>query len=118
MAEFTLIIQSINGEVTNVTESGIAGEALTSGQLVYLHTDGKWYKATSINVNKCSTELRLTTESKSTNELINLLLYGELIVSGPLTTGSKYYVGETLGTVTDTPSINDNHYQTHYHLEA
>jgi hypothetical protein len=106
MGVFTISIQSPSGVIPSQTEQGFAGELLLAGELCYLSTDQKWYKTTSTLISKCSTEVRIALANIAANDIGTLLHYGDILLDGaPLTAGTKYYIGDTLGTITDTPPI-------------
>lgn len=112
MADFKIRVGSINGDIATVIETGVAGETLGIGDLCYLSTDGKWYKSSSLSSITCSTELRMSIEVLGVNNEGKFLLYGEIFLEGySLPVGVKYYVGASLGTITDTPKATSNSYQ-------
>jgi len=104
MANFNININA-NVQETNNT----AGEALASGDLVYLATDGKYYKASASLNSKSTTELRLVTNDAVSNATITLLVYGYYDYGLPiLTAGEKYYVSTASGDITDQLYIGTN----------
>jgi len=106
MGVFTITINSPSGVIPAQTEQGYAGELLLKGELCYLGTDQKWYKTSSTTISKCSTEIRIALENIAMDNLGTLLHYGDLLLEGaPLISGDKYYVGDTLGTITNTPPL-------------
>lgn len=97
MANFNININANVQETNN-----IAGENLTSGDLVYLSNDGKYYKASASLNSKSTTELRIATEDITVNTSGSLLVYGYYDYGLPsLTAGSKYYVSTSAGAITD-----------------
>tara|TARA_R110000822_G_scaffold227017_3_gene359735 strand:+ start:4941 stop:6725 length:1785 start_codon:yes stop_codon:yes gene_type:complete len=97
MANFNININANVQETNN-----IAGEALTAGDLVYLSSDGKYYKASASLNSKSTTELRLATQDAILNASVTLLVYGYYDYGSPiLTAGEKFYVSTAPGDVTD-----------------
>lgn len=104
MANFNININANVQETNN-----IAGEDLTSGDLVYLNDDGKYYKASALLLSKSSTELRMALEDALTNATLSLLTYGYYEFSNPiLIAGEKYYVSTVDGELTDQLYIGTN----------
>tara|TARA_R110000823_G_scaffold304880_3_gene426661 strand:+ start:342 stop:1046 length:705 start_codon:yes stop_codon:yes gene_type:complete len=97
MADFNI---NINAQV--VETNNIAGEALTKGDLVYLASDGKYYKATASLNSKATTELKIALSNASIDVPISMLVYGYFdYESAILTAGNKHYVSTISGGVTD-----------------
>jgi hypothetical protein len=97
MANFNININANVQETNN-----IAGEDLSAGDLVYLSTDGKYYKSSALLISKSTTELRLALENILTDATGSLLVYGYYdFVSPILTAGDKYYVSTASGNITD-----------------
>jgi hypothetical protein len=93
------------GAATGITVTITAGENLVSGNLVYLNTDGKYYKAHNAGELSASTELRLVTATIAADASGDAISQDRYITTG-LTSGSTYWVG-TNGTFTDTqPTTN------------
>lgn len=109
----TAVFRNNTGGTFNVTgfastnEIIIAGESVVYGNLLYLNTDGKYYKASNTTEATSKTELRLALASILTNAAGNALIKGQFITTG-LTTGSTYWVG-TNGNITfNQPTSNGN----------
>lgn len=97
MANFNININANVQETNN-----IAGEDLSSGDLVYLDVDQKYYKATASLLDKSTTELRLAIDDALTDTSVDLLVYGYFEYSAPLLiSGEKYYVSTSEGDITD-----------------
>ena len=97
MANFNININANVQETNN-----IAGEDLTSGDLVYLNSDQKYYKASASLESKSSTELRIAIDDALTGASVDLLVYGYHEFSVPsLIAGEKYYVSTSSGDLTD-----------------
>lgn len=104
MANFTINI----GE-QNINENNILGENVSKGDLLYLSTDGKYYKANASSKPTSTTELRLAETSGLINEEISLLAFGNFEFDLPtLVSGTKYYVSITSGQITSTLYTNTN----------
>lgn len=83
------------------TEELTAGEAVSSGDLCYLKSDGKMWKADASAESTASTLLAIATESISADATGTFLINGSF-TSSSLTVGSIYYVSETAGAFTAT----------------
>jgi len=82
------------GSGTSLTDTITAGENLVENDLVYLKSDGKYWKADNETVATCITELRLVTDATITaNATGESLTIGLKDGFTGLTAGSVYYVG-------------------------
>lgn len=86
------------------TESIVAGESLVAGNLVYLKSDGKWWKTDYLTEATVKTELRIVSASTIAADASGLAYKPntEITLSG-LTVGVPYYIGATGGLVTSLP---------------
>lgn len=97
---------TVNGDPTEQIKS-IVGENVSKGDILYLHTDSKWYKATAALLDKSSTELSIATVNAITNDEIDLVTFGGFnYTPGTLVAGSKYYLATTPGDITTTLYVN------------
>jgi len=111
MGVFTTIVNNgPNGSDDSSFTIGVAGEHINQGDICYYNSDSKWYKSTSTDINKCSSELRIAYENILINLSGQLLRTGDINMSQTLIVGNSYYLGETPGTITDTPSNNLSYY--------
>ena len=100
MADFNI---NINADVTD--DNNILGETVAIDDLIYLSTDGKWYKADADLPSKSTTELRIALEAGVLNDTISTLVYGyHTFTTTVFSAGSKYWVSGTPGDITDTPN--------------
>jgi hypothetical protein len=87
------IVDLGGGSGTSLTDTITAGENLVENDLVYLKSDGKYWKADYLTTATCSTELRLVTDATITADAS-----GESLAIGlkdgfsGLTAGELYYV--------------------------
>lgn len=82
------------GSGTSLTDTITAGENLVENDLVYLKSDGKYWKADYLTTATCSTELRLVTDATITaNTSGESLIIGLKYGFTGLTAGELYYVG-------------------------
>jgi|LauGreDrversion4_2_1035121.scaffolds.fasta_scaffold00419_12 hypothetical protein len=85
-----------------------AGETLSPGDLVYLFSDGKYYKTSNTGDTTSSTELRIVLNSMFLNNDDIALVNGQYDFGGPtLTAGDLYWVGNTPGSITNTQPTAD-----------
>lgn len=85
-----------------VTYSTTAGEALSAGDIVYMHTDGKVYKALANGTIAQSRAAGVAQSSVAADAAVNILVSGVETGLSSLTIGSVYYVDTTAGGVTAT----------------
>lgn len=109
--DVTLVTLNVNtglgsgtGNASN-TETIIAGENLVINNLVYLATDGKWYKTDYLTESKISTEVRIVKNNIAINTLGEAYIFGLVTTTG-LTAGERYSVGAN-GTIILESSIPD-----------
>jgi hypothetical protein len=81
-------------ESKELFETITAGENLVYGDLVYLKSDGKYWKSDYTTSATCATELRIAYDTISANATGRAYICGEVASSG-LTVGSRYYVGSS-----------------------
>lgn len=91
---------NLNLNAKGIIETLTAGEALVAGDLCYLNTDGKMWKASASAESTCSTLLAIALGSIAADSTGEFLLFGSFGISG-LTAGDKLYVSETAGTFTN-----------------
>lgn len=108
MGTFRINITEQEGTDLNLSTTGIAGEALVAGDLCYLNTDGKYWKANANAYATCSTELRITKTNLAADEEGSFISQGTITTSG-LTVGVRYYVANLAGQITtielDSPDL-------------
>lgn len=87
--------------------AGVAGEALTSGNVVYLlSSDGKWYVADSATASKSvGVQLGIAQSTVAGGAAINVLIGGLDKKQTGLTAGSTYYLSTT-GAISTTRGTN------------
>jgi hypothetical protein len=87
---------------TGLRESGTAGETVAIGNLLYMKSDGKWWKS---DADAASTMpgMRLALESKNADEACKLLVYGAMRNDDwNWTVGGLIYAGTDAGALTQT----------------
>jgi cytoskeletal protein CcmA (bactofilin family) len=94
---YTATISTID---TNLIDIVTVGEDVVSGDLLYLGTDARYYKADNTSESTSSTELRLSLGIINSGTTGDVLIQGTYTTTG-LTSGSTYWVG-TGGSVNDT----------------
>jgi hypothetical protein len=102
MAVFRInVYDSEDNSYYSIVNSAIAGEDLIAGDLCYLNTDGKYWKANSSSIDTSGTELRIAKEALVADEEGLFYVQGTIESSG-LTVGARYYVSTTDGEITTT----------------
>jgi hypothetical protein len=92
----------LSAQTVNVT--GTAGENLTAGQVVYLKTDGKWWKADKAAAStSVQPQIGVATVSITSGNTGAICIEGPTTVTG-VAAGTLYYVG-TSGAVTATAPV-------------
>jgi hypothetical protein len=90
----------VDFSMKGIIETGVAGEALVIGDVVYLKSDGKFWKASNAAAATAAPELRMASEDYGADETGVFLVVGLITLSG-LTAGAPYYLG-TGGAITAT----------------
>jgi hypothetical protein len=106
------------GDYSGETIKGVAGEGLEPGQLIYLYTDGLWYKANAspdnTNGNPSATSLLgiiITGNPVNTNDNIVVLLQGNVYtnqITGGEAPGSPLWIDITAGSVRNSKPNSTN----------
>lgn len=102
MATITITKGNVIPSTSGTRNSGIAGEALEAGQVIYLKSDGLWYKADCTTLEKSgngsSQNLRFALADAGTNQPIVFAEPGSLITVGSvLAKGIWYILSATAG---------------------
>jgi hypothetical protein len=107
------------GDFSGETIKGVAGENLESGQLIYLYTDGLWYKTNATpdgtNGSASATSLLgivITTSPINTNDNIVVLLQGNVYtnqITGGEAPGSPLWINTNVGSMRNSaPAASGN----------
>ena len=91
----------LNANDNRVYKTYQAGEAITAGQLCYLHTDGKIYLADADAESSSKGALYIAQANVALNATGNFQRGGEYTTTG-LSAGAIYYVSTTAGGYTST----------------
>jgi len=103
MAKFDLIISGNTSEIAN----SVVGESVLKGDILYLNTDSKWYKASATSILTSTTELGIASIDAITNAEINIISTGHFnYTPGSLSSGLKYYLSTVPGKITTTLYVN------------
>ena len=95
------LVSNLNLNDYALTRTETAGEILANGDLAYLKSDGKYWKADASAESTASTDILMCTEAISADATGTFIEYGEYTTTG-LTAGSNYYISETAGAITTT----------------
>ena len=91
---------------STIKVNATAGENLASGNLVYLKSDGKYWKASVTSYTTGISKLLLANATILADAVGEFIAYGTFTTSG-LTAGSVYYMNTSGGIATTTPSTQD-----------
>jgi hypothetical protein len=108
-------VQAVGGAVSNVDVDAVAGETLTTNQVVYLSdgtgglTAGRWYLADADNTYSSSLAIAIgfATAPIATGSSGTVRRGGQITGLSGLTAGSYYYVSATGGAITTTAPTNN-----------
>lgn len=75
------------------------GETIAQGSMVYMHTDGKIYKADATGTPAQATVIGVTTAAATLDDVIEVITYGPAPYLSGLSVGVKYYLSTTPGGV-------------------
>lgn len=107
----TYAIPSTDGTGEGVIVDDIdAGESIAFPNLVYLKSDGNWWKVDADAVATCQGLLGIALETKTAGNACKVLLHGFIRNNAwNLTPGTIFYAGTEVGTLSDTaPSGTDD----------
>lgn len=87
----------------------VAGENLDIGDLVYLASNSKWYKASALYKGTSTTELKLVAKKTDANKPTDLIYYGYFTFNDRvLEPNKKYYVSTEDGEITEEVYTNSD----------
>jgi hypothetical protein len=95
-------IGSISADTSNMSGIFTAGESITAGDLLYLNTDGKVYKAFATGTVEESTPLGFAQSSVAADATLVVRIGGVEDALSSLSSGVVYYVSTTAGAITST----------------
>jgi hypothetical protein len=98
-----------SGSAETVEEEVTAGETLLLGHAVYLHTDGKIYKATPSGTRAQATVFGLAKAGVATDETVTLVISGYITEMSGLTAGAEYFVAASGAISTTVPSASGSY---------
>jgi hypothetical protein len=87
-----LTIEAVGGVASAITETITVGENVVAGDLLYLNTDQKYWKASNAAEATSSTELRLANATILADASGGAIVQGRFTTTG-LSSGSTYWVG-------------------------
>ena len=77
----------------------MAGEAITAGQAIYIHTDNKAYKADTTTAAKAAARGIAVNSAPAANQPVSYCSGGDLAMGSVLTASVAYCVSDTAGGV-------------------
>jgi hypothetical protein len=104
-------ISAIPASTVDVDVTGVFGETITAGQLLYLSdgtggkTAGRWYLADADNdyQSTLATQLGFAVSGGVAADSVSIRVLGRVTGLSGLTAGAVYYVSATAGSITSTP---------------
>lgn len=119
MANLIITVESVLApELPARLPIGIAGESLIRGQLVYLKSDGRWWKTTATTAEESGnglgpTNIRIAMSDCSINQSVILLDPGQrYTVGATLTLGTLYVLSATSGLICPNTDLVTTNYFT------
>lgn len=112
MADISITAGNVVAGSNSSRESGVAGEAITAGQAVYLASGTKkWMKAD----NNAATEearraLGIALNGASLNQPLQVHRFGDITIGATLTAGSAYYLSDTPGGLSLVADVGSGEY--------
>lgn len=100
------VTSNVNLGTYAITQTATAGENLVAGNLCYLKSDGKFWKADNSSVNTASTTLLMANASITADTTGEFIMFGQFTIAG-LTAGSVYFVGSAGAITTTKPTTQD-----------
>ena len=97
------------GTAATVEIAAVAGEALALGEAVYLHTDGKVYKAKNDGNRAEATVFGLVKAAASISASATMIVRGSCTGMSGLTVGSEYFL-DTTGAIATTVTTTSGDY--------
>lgn len=91
---------------STIKVNATAGENLVAGNLCYLKSDGKYWKASVSSTTTGTAKLLMANATINANDTGEFIAYGTFTTSG-LTAGSVYYMSTGGGIATTPPSTQD-----------
>lgn len=112
MADLTLTAASVVPGASAKTETGVAGEAITAGQVVYKSAStGKYLKA---DCDSATAEVRspvgIALASASLNQPLTIARSGQVALGAVLTEGVGYYLSGTAGGICPVADLGSGDY--------
>lgn len=98
----TALNATIENMMGNVSLQGFAGQGLESGNVVYLASDGKWYKGSSSAVDISGFPIALCTRPVNESEVFEPITFGFAELHGFVLTPEELYYCDVDGLLTTT----------------
>lgn len=98
MADLAITVANVVQGQDAATETGLAGEAITQGQVVYRASDGKYYKADCDSPTAAVRSPRgIAQNAASANQPLTIQRSGDITIGAALTAGTAYYLSKVAG---------------------
>lgn len=112
MADLVITAASVVAGENATKKEGLAGEAITAGQTVYLSsTTRKWMKADS---NSATAEAReaigIALNGAALNQPLEVQTKGQITIGAALTAGTAYYLSDTAGGICPLADVGSGEY--------
>jgi hypothetical protein len=111
MTDLSITVANVVQGQDAVTETGLAGEAITQGQVVYRSTDGKYYKADCDSATAAVRSPRgVAQNAASANQPLTIQTKGQITIGATMTAGLAYYLSKTAGGICPVADIASGGY--------
>jgi len=112
MADITVTPASVVAGANAITRDGIAGETITAGQTLYLHSDGKLYKALSDTALHAAV-VGIALNGGAINQPIEYVVSDDdLTIGATVAAGVLYFASNTAGGIAPAADISTGEFVT------
>lgn len=113
MADLAITAANVVRGANSVTTSGIAGQTITAGQVVYLSGTTNQYLLAQANASTTSSVSGIALNSASDNQPLQVLTGGDYICGGTPVVGGTYNLGaDNAGAIAPVADIGSGSYVT------
>ncbi|WP_454914988.1 hypothetical protein [Xanthobacter sediminis] len=112
MANLTITAASVLAGSNVVTESGIAGEAITAGQVVFMNPATKRFGLADSNSATAAARVPrgIALNSAAAGQPLSVARNGDITLGAVLTAGTAYYLSDTPGGICPVADVGSGEY--------